>query len=227
MKLYSTICHLNRIKNHPKRNHRIMKRILTFCLLLFVAAGAGCAAKKPILEWQKHLTQYIAQEGNGDPSIMRDALYMRSRRSLRPSRITFMETLSDSGIFPFGPKKIINGVLIDLRRIRNRDWFFFLVGISSPNDRGIEDVRLVGFTSEKTKLHWCVSDHEPEVVLQYLETLQNDCLGATPDRFYVIKFPSPLDVYSLDVSDNTVKVTERRSGATWKLLKLNKLVLSD
>lgn len=204
-----------------------MKRILTFCFLLFIAANAGCASKKPILEWQKNLAQYIEHKGNGDPSIMRDTLYMHSRRSLRPSRITFSDTLSHSGILPFASKKIINGVLIDMRRIGNRYWFFFLVGISNPDARGIEDVRLVGFTSGKNKLHWCVSDHDPEVVSQYLGALQNVSPGTTPDRYYLVNFPSPLDIYNLDVSDNAVMVTENRSGAVWKLYELNKLILSD
>jgi len=90
------------------------------------------------------------------------------------------------------------------------------------------DVRLVGFTSGKTKLHWCVSDHDPEIVSQYLVALQNVSPGTTPERYYLVNFPSPLDIYNnLVVSDNAVMVTEKRSGAVWKLYELNKLILND
>jgi hypothetical protein len=102
-----------------------------------------------------------------------------------------------------------NGVLLGVKEIESRYWFLFLVGISDNDPLMIKDVRLTGFTSEQDKLFWQSADQDRNVVDQYL--------SAFPRHDKDIVFPSPVDVYEIDVSGHSVIVKENRSGAVWTL----------
>ena len=134
---------------------------------------------------------------------------MHARKIERPARITFGGLLSDPNNPLFSRKVTANGVLLGVKEIEFRYWFLFLVGISDNDTLMIEDVRLTGFTSEQDKLFWQSADQDRNAMAQYL--------SAFPEHDKNFVFPSPVDVYEIDVSGHSVIVKENRSGAVWKL----------
>jgi len=190
-----------------------MKRLVLLNFIILALIITGCAAKSPLVIWQDNITEYISKQGNGDPNVLRDTVDMHARKIERPARITFGGLLSDPNDPLFSKKVTVNGVLLGIKEIESRYWFLFLVGISDNDTLMIKDVRLTGFTSEQNKLFWQSAGQDRNAVDQYL--------SAFPERYKDIVFPSPVDVFELDVSGHSVIVKENRSGAVWKLNMLN------
>ncbi len=197
-----------------------MKQMRVLLLLVAPAASTGCAVTNPIQAWQDRLTRYIAEQGNGDPAVLRETVDLRSRRSLRPARITFGESnIPCPGVWPFAGKRDANGVLLGEQHIGPHNWYFFLVGIIEHRPRstsGPEDVRLVGFTVNRTTFRWRVAEPQPEALAQYLAASSASHPRVRPRGPYA-PFPAPTDVFSLDVAGNVVTATEENSGARWAL----------
>ena len=158
---------------------------------------------------ENNIAEYISQKGNGDPNVLRDTVDMHARKIERPARITFGGLLSGPDNLFFSREVTANGVLLGVKEIESRYWFLFLVGISGNDPIMIKDVRLTGFTSEQDKLFWQSADQDRNVVNKYF--------SAFPEHDRDIVFPSPVDVYEIDVSGHSVIVKENRSGAVWEL----------
>ena len=198
-----------------------MKCIYLCNLLAILTITAGCAAKAPLRAWQDRLTQYIAQQGNGDPNVLSDTTDLHSRRSLRPARITFGELdIRGRGLWPFVTRRDANGVLLGQRRVGSRDWFLFLVGVvkrRANHTAGLEDIRLLGFTIKQRKLCWRVARRNPRAVAQYVGARRLDDPNKTSRYSSHASFPAATDVFKLEVRGDAVTATEQTSGAVWQL----------
>jgi len=198
-----------------------MKCICLCNLLAMLTIITGCAAKAALPAWQHRLTQYIAQQGNGDPNVLSDTTDLHSRRSLRPARITFGELdIPGGGIWPFATSRDANGVLLGRHRVESHDWFLFLVGVvkrRASHAAGIEDIRLLGFTIEQRKLCWRVDRRNPRAVAQYVGARRRDDPNRTSGYSSHAAFPAATDVFKLDVHGGIVTATEQTSGAVWQL----------
>ncbi|MBU0718114.1 MAG: hypothetical protein KJ749_07700 [Planctomycetes bacterium] len=190
------------------------------CLLLALTA-MGCAARSPIAVWQDRLSHYLAQQGNGDPSVLRDLVDLRSRRSPRPARIVFGELdVPGPGVPPFVSWRDVNGVLLGQQKVGSSDWCFFLVATVKRQTGSIgecEDVRLVGFTIDQGKLHWQVSKKQPEAVARYVSGSPDTAAGTSLNQPGHTAFPRPADAYQLAFAGPVVTAREERSGAEWRL----------
>lgn len=189
-----------------------MRFITVSLFLVFALGSSGCAMKNPVAVWQNHLDEYISEQGAGDPNVLRDTVDMHSRRNLRPARITFGGEFKGPGMPGLRANRYVNGVLLGQREVDSRHWYFFLVGVRSPGDEKLEDIRLAGFTPYKAKLLWRVAPPDQEALERYLSSIEGNVKGSR-----IVTFPSPLDKYSLGLSGHVVTATEERSGASWQL----------
>jgi hypothetical protein len=186
-----------------------MRLITASLFLLFSLLSSGCAMKNPVAVWQGSLDEYIAEQGAGDPNVLRDTFDMHSRGRLRPASITFGGEFKGTGMPGFRAKRYVNGVLLGQRDVDSRPWYFFLVGVRSRDGAEIEDIRLAAFTPAKEGLLWRVAPPDPEALGRYLSETEGGSLAVT--------FPSPLDKYSLGLSGHVATAAEERSGAEWEL----------
>jgi hypothetical protein len=187
-----------------------MNRALVVSVLILIVT-AGCTAKKPFVIWQKNVEQYIADQGAGDPNVIRDTMDIHAKNIQRPALITFGGLLSDPDNPLFWAKSYANGVLLRQEKIDVHHWFFFLVaggkGVSE-----IEDIRLIGFTPDPFKeavFHWQMSEENRGALEQYMSVF--------PVGDQMAGFPLPYDIFGLDVNGYKITATEKRSGAIWEL----------
>jgi len=203
-------------------DEKLLKRtFLIFGLSLLAFTAMGCAARSPIAVWQDRLSHYIAQQGNGDPSVLRDLVDLRSRRSPRPARIVFGELdVPGPGVPPFVTWRDVNGVLLGQQKVGSHDWCFFLVATVKRQPGSIgkcEDVRLVGFTVDEGRLHWQVAEKQPGAVARYLSGSPDTTAGTSLSQPGHAIFPRPTDAYQLAFAGPVVTAREERSGAEWRL----------
>lgn len=194
----------------PRLSHR-------FLPILTLAAGwcaTGCATYNgksgpPLNVWRQKVTDYVAAEGHGDPSCLRDTVDMRSRRTVRPAAITF-SSLSNS-------YKDARGVLAGQHTADGRAWYFFLVAVHDNNPKHtmrILEIRPIAFYADADGLHWQTGDPDDLAQGKYLRSRYPQASGsaALPEIF-----PGPADLFRLTVAGNTATIAEERSGAAWTL----------
>jgi hypothetical protein len=188
-------------------------------LAVLIAGLAGCAPKDPFMAWQEGVTRYVDGRGHGSISALRATSDLRSPRSHRPAQLTIGELnvpVAGSGLF--SETRDVRGVLLGIRRVDQRDWCFFLVGVISRQSEHprIEEIRLVGLIAESRGLRWSMTEADRAVLDRYLSS-QTGNQTPHPAQHHLL-FPGLEDVFRLEVSGSVVTATETRSGACWKLV---------
>ena len=192
----------------------------TRVLLAVLTAGlAGCAAKDPFMAWQEGVTRYVETQGHGSISALRDTTDLRSPRSHRPAQLTIGELdvpVAGSGLF--SEPRDVRGVLLGIRRVDQHDWFFFLLGVINRQGEHprIEDIRLVGLSTQGKGLHWSMTGADPAPLARYVSSLTGT-ETPHPAQHHLL-FPRFEDIFRLDVTGSIVTATETLSGACWKLV---------
>jgi len=196
-----------------------LRPVTRVSLVLLMAGLAGCAPKDPFIAWQEGVTRYVENQGHGSISVLRDTTDLRSPRSHRPAQITIGELdvpVAGSGLFI--ETRDVRGVLLGVRRVGTRNWFFFLVGVIHRQGEHprIEDIRLAGLSAEGSGLRWSLAEADPAPLGRYLSSLTGN-ETPHPAQHHLL-FPMFDDVFRLDVAGSIVTATETRSGACWKLV---------
>lgn len=196
------------------RRTRLRHRFLPFLTLAAAWCATGCAtytgkSGPPLNVWRQKVTDYVAAEGHGDPSCLRDTIDLRSRRTVRPAAITF-SSLSNS-------YQDARGVLTGQHTANGRPWYFFLVAVHDNNPKHtsrILEIRPIAFYADAEGLHWQTG--EPDELAQG-KYLQSRYLHASGSAALPESFPGPADLFRLTVSGNTATIAEEHSGAAWTL----------
>lgn len=192
-----------------------------FSLIGLMLLGGGCAGQGPLPAWQRQLERYVAQQGNGDPNVLRDTVDLRARSAPRPARVTFGKLdVPGPGVWPFRDTWDVNGVLVGQHPLGSENWFIFIVGViqrQPAGEAGMDDIRLLGFASVKNRLRWCVAPETPEAVARYVRTWFPESTGEEGAARPTFAFPSDADLFTLERDDRSLTVTEQHSGATWQM----------
>ena len=166
--------------------------------------AAGCAepgaGPRPMTvtfaTWQRAVEQYVRDEGNGDPNILRDTTLPTSQRGFAQIGEADIEHSSDA-----------SGLLLGHRTIAGRTWFIYLVGLIQQGE--VRDIRLVGFSWSPDKIVWQVSPPNPEALQRYANVQSNGGLFPV--------FPAKIDHFELSTTNQLAVVIHRQSGAAWEL----------
>ncbi len=192
-----------------------MRRFPRLSSALLILAGAllcvGCGATSrnvTLPVWQKNIEQYVQQQGNGDPAVLRDVTLPDSRRGYAVIGSDRPEQSSDA-----------NGVLLGYRQINGHDWFIYLVGML--RQQNVQEIRLVALSADGGKFHWELEDKNSEATQRYAE--YNDRLwrqrfpqrAAAPPQY--LGFPRPDDQFEMTISNGQITVVHPPSGARWLL----------
>ena len=214
----------NKVAAAPRGGRGQRRHIATrwvFSLIGLTLLGSGCAVQGPLPTWQRRVERYVARQGNGDPNVLRDTVDLRARSAPRPARVTFGElNVPGPGLWPFRSTRDVNGVLVGRHTLGSENWFIFVVGVvqrQPVSEAGVEDIRLLGFTSAQNRLRWCVAPEAPEAVARYVRTWLPDNTAPQVVAPPAPAFPADADVFTLEPDGQCVTVTEQHSGATWQM----------
>lgn len=182
---------------------RSMLRIVLATLPLLLAAGCSEPGAGPapmdvsLLAWQRGVEQYVNDEGNGDPNILRDTTLPTSQRGFSLIGEPSIDRSTDA-----------NGLLLDHRAINGRNWFIFLVGLIDAGT--IQDIRLVALCRTSDQFIWKVSEPDPAAIERYTA-------GDEHRRGTYASFPEHDDLFELTAKTDEIRVDHTRSGARWRL----------
>ncbi len=172
------------------------------CLLMLFAGG--CAEPGPgprpmtvtLATWQNAVEQYVRDQGNGDPNVLRDTTLPNSQRGFALIGEADVEHSSDA-----------DGLLLGHRLIAGREWFIYLVGLIHQG--AVRDIRLVGFCWSPDKTWWQVSPPNPGSLQRYANVQSQDAIFPV--------FPAKKDHFGLAITDHVAVAIHRESGASWEL----------
>jgi hypothetical protein len=177
-------------------------------LLVFLCAGAGgCGSSVTIPAWQQSVERYVRQQGQGDPTILRN--------TMMGNRHGFALLGGDD------PKDVTDarGVLVAHQRIGDRPWFIYLVGL--VRKQVAEDIQLAALTADNGALKWVTGPKNKQATQtykRYNESLARQRFGDRkqwPPEYE--GFPRPEDQFDLSVVGNHATVVHAQSGARWEM----------
>jgi hypothetical protein len=178
-------------------------------LLLILLSGCGSSSRPVSLPiWQKHVEQYVHEQGKGDPTVLRDVTIADGKKGFAllgsPDR---------------GDSTDAVGLLLGHRAIQGGPSFIYLVGLV---ERGkIADIRLVSVAFEHDKPTWATTPANPAALDVYRKYRTSQWQQHFPDRptppLASSNFPASDDVFRLSTDDDRVTAVHPSSGATWTL----------
>ncbi|MHC4219735.1 MAG: hypothetical protein ACYSU7_14940 [Planctomycetota bacterium] len=201
-----------------------MRRLLRTSLFALLLLAGGCAAN-PIKAWQASLEEYVVNHGNGDLNVLR-------RPDRNPSESDFpLIGASRSGVLFIAPVRTdANGELLGLERIRDRNWYVYLVGfveyrgsfVDFPSDDAhLTDIRIAAVTGTGGEFEWLVSEQDADALHRYCGPQVEAWRQSHPDRAQdttaPTRFPTPADDLQMIVAPPALTVTDEHSRAKWTL----------
>lgn len=169
-------------------------------MLILAASGIGCAGPEPVTldTWQHAVERYVWDQGNGDPTVLRDASWDDSHHGFALLGEPLPESSTDA-----------YGLLLGHRMIGLRPWFVFLFTI--VDHRQVREARAVGLYVEGGNFFWAVGKNET-LALQRFSTYE--VAHAKPPEE---PFPAPGDEFSLQATRDGATIEHLQTQAHWRL----------
>src|SRR5262245_32404095 len=121
-----------------------MTRSLATAIFAIVAllAGVGCASSSvSIPQWQHAVEQYVRVDGQGDANALRDTTIEGGRPGFGLIAADDPQSSTD-----------VKGLLLAHKRIDNRPWFIYLVGLIKKQE--VSELRLAALNVQGGKFNW-------------------------------------------------------------------------
>ncbi len=178
----------------------------------------GCATRSPMEAWQQQVSDYVSEQGHGDPNVLRNLADARCRGSERPGRL-FIGELGVLTVQPSGATATfdVHGVVLGHQKVRSQNWFVFLVGVvrqGSLEPPIIEAVHVAAMSVDGEQHHWRVSEADAAMTRKYAVRTANGKDSTVPPPAQRV-FPLPSDRYRLLVNGDVLHVHEDESASHW------------
>lgn len=205
-----------------------MVRALTqvvIATVILVFPTTGCTTPTAIDSWQSSLERYVAEQGHGDLNVLR-------RGDRPPSESDFGLIGATTAGFPFvAPRRTdANGVLLGHRKIADRSWFVYLVGMVeyrgwfvnwALDQPRVMDIRLIALSERGGEFTWMTSEPDAAALERYCAPQREQWRRSDPSRADATDapsvFPTDADEFQIKVDTGGVWVVDRHSDAAWKL----------
>jgi hypothetical protein len=166
-------------------------------ILLLALLGTGCAlepAPEPVTleSWQKNLEQYVWNEANGDPNVLRDMSWDDVHRGFAIMSDPLPQRSTDA-----------IGLLVAHGRIEDQPAFVFLFAL--VRDRVPIEMRAVFLSVQAGQFHWLVGEQDPVA----LELYRRNWSGPG--------FPRLMDTFKVESMGGRVSIAHEQSGARWSV----------
>lgn len=165
---------------------------IAMMILLTGCAVEGGSNPVSFSSWQKSLEQYVWNQANGDPNVLRDMSWDDIHHGFSIISDPLPQRSTDA-----------IGLLVSHRKIDQRPYFIFLFAL--VRERLTLEMRPVALTVEKGQFNWSIGPPDPAAMARY----------TSPSRDWA--FPAPDDEFDTTISDDQITITHRQSGAAWRL----------
>ncbi len=185
----------------------------------------GCATPTAVESWQSSLERYVAEHGHGDLNVLR-------RADRPPSESDFGLIGATTAGFPFiAPRRTdANGVLLGHRKIADRSWFVYVVGMVeyrgwfvnwALDQPRVMDIRLIALSEQGGEFTWMTSEPDAAALERYCGPQRERWRRSDPSRADATDtpsvFPTDADQFQITVEPGGVWVVDRHSDAAWEL----------
>ncbi len=183
----------------------------------------GCATPTAVESWQSSLERYVAEQGHGDLNVLR-------RADRPPSESDFGLIGATTAGFPFiAPRRTdANGVLLGHRKIADRNWFVYVVGMVeyrgwfvnwAMDHSRVMDIRLIALSEQGGEFTWMTSDPDAAALERYCSPQRERWRRSDPSRADATEtpsvFPTDADRFQITVEPGGIRVVDRHSNAAW------------
>ena len=176
---------------------------------LLTLTGCGGAVRSVSLNaWQHNVEQYVKDQGEGDPTVLRDVTLADGRKGYAMLGNPVVKDSTDAV-----------GLLVGVSAINGRPALVYLVGMDKAGK--VEDIRLVAVTFDGGGLHWHIGHPNPAAVKAYLNHREQAWRSREPQRkeppLLAENFPAPDDVFTLSVEPGRLTAVHQPTKAAWSL----------
>ncbi len=193
--------------------------------LTLIIFTTSCTAPTAVESWQSSLERYVAEQGHGDLNVLR-------RADRPPSESDFGLIGATTAGFPFiAPRRTdANGVLLGHRKIADRNWFVYVVGMVeyrgwfvnwALDHSRVTDIRLIALSERGGEFTWMTSETNAAALERYCGPQREQWRRSDPSRTDTTDapsvFPTDADEFQITVETGGVRVVDRHSDAVWKL----------
>ncbi|MGB7161324.1 MAG: hypothetical protein WBD40_24915 [Tepidisphaeraceae bacterium] len=189
--------------------HTAPRLIRHAAILSLLFSVVGCASKASVSSWQKSVTDYVKEQGAGDPIVLREV-------TLPDARPGF----SVIGHHDAPVSTDVNGVLLGYDQIGERLWFIYLVGVVDKHQ--VTDIRLDALSMHRGKMVWKRGPASKQALEAYRQHGIKQARERFPDRKTpppkYLGFPRADDEFSVSKGEGgRIQATHSGSGARWEL----------
>ncbi|HXE54702.1 MAG TPA: hypothetical protein VN541_16895 [Tepidisphaeraceae bacterium] len=179
----------------------------TVLLVLAAMLASGCApdpgAPVSLPRWQRSLEQYVWQQADGDPTVLRDL----SWDDVHPGFAMLGEALPEQSTDMFG-------LLLEHRRIDGKAYFVFLV--ATVHDRQVEALQPVALNVDAGQFHWFVGSSSPAGLEAYNRWTRSSEAGSGPGD-WPLHFPASSDTFEVTAARQQIRILHEQTGSTWTI----------
>ena len=189
-----------------------MMRVLTTAIIgLIVTSVTGCSPPGRAVSfsgWQENIEQYVREEANGDPNVLRDVTVASGHRGYAMLGNDRIDLSTDA-----------SGVLLGRRQIEDKAYFVYLVAMHENGQ--LKSIRLTGFTISGARFAWVAGPINPQATAAYQRFVAttwkkiHPTAEKSPPLYQT--FPLGEDRFKLSVDGHRIIATHEQSGAQWEM----------
>lgn len=185
---------------------RICFSFASVFIALCITSGCTSGRRVTIPSWQESVVEYVNEEGEGSPSILREVTLRGGRRGFAVLGHPLPARAQD-----------VVGLLLAHRPVRGRPTFIYLV--AQVVRQRVRDVRLALLSEQEGKLSWQLGPENDDALRTYLAWRRDQWQSLYPDRddppLSHQGFPLDEDAFDVSVGEQEVSAEHSPSGARW------------
>jgi len=176
-------------------------------VVLILLSMVGCTSAVTIPKWQQGVERYVREDGRGDPNILRNTTVETGRPGFAMIAAPDPKNSTD-----------VKGVLLGHKRIGERPWFIYLVGL--VNRQNVSELRLAALNVRGGQFRWVMGRSDAgalKTYRNYNESLGKQRSGQSKAPITFQGFPQESDAFDVTVEQDRVTAIHQGSGARWEL----------
>ena len=177
-------------------------------LVLLLLLASGCAADPPISvsisSWRQSVERYIWDQGNGDPSVLRELSWDDRHRGFA----TFSDPMPSRSTD-------VDGLLLAHRQVEGRWFFVFLVAI--VDHQSLRDLRPVALNVDQGIFQWNIAPDDDYALTHYRTWALPEDHTASGTGNISSAFPGPAEDFEVRINGRRITVLHAPSTAGWEV----------
>jgi hypothetical protein len=175
--------------------------------LLSLFCALGCSSSVSVPQWQQQVERYVREDGRGDPNVLRNMTIEGGRPGFAIIGADDPHASTDA-----------KGLLLAHKRIGERPWFIYLVGLVNKQEVG--ELQLTALSVRNGQYRWALGKADGQALKTYKsynEQIGRQRSGQSKAPVVFRGFPQEGDDFDVTVEGNRINAVHRESGARWSV----------